>query len=294
MYVCSTNINKSTNQQINHSNIPMKSKVKLICGAALSALTLICLAETGPKPRIEQADKSIIIPRPAWKHNRGWSEMLTLFQVESLAGIKAPEGINSSWVAQLQASLSGLILEPKSYDNDPKVMVAYGLLGLGNHHGDMLDEARKEQKKYFDSNPPTSGMGLLKSGHSLFNFAVGNTLDTKEKKDAFLTWCLDESEYILWTLSKEEAEVYKNQMWSARDAVSRPGWLESEKAYYEALDKKGETDKFTSAGADGKTDGRKLTCFVFRRCLDGTTNPSEALAYIEKGITAFEKEAARH
>jgi hypothetical protein len=132
-----------------------------------------------------------------------------------------------------------------------------------------------------------------KAAPNFWQMLIGNKFDTAEKKGTFLDWCASESCWILYSLSSEEVRIYSNQMWSAYDAISRPQWLEKEKAYYAELQEKDKVSEFTSSGPDSKTDGRKLVCFVYRRCIDGSTTPEEAAAYMKKAIIHFEK-ATKH
>lgn len=269
----------------------MKTKKIALLFGALASLLLVAFNSTG----IEKPDRSLVIPPPAWKHDGGWNSGLTLFQVESLSGITAADGIDPSWVSWLQTSLCGLVLEPKSYDNDPRVMVAYGLLGNGNHYSDLMNHRVSQRRDYINAQIAAGATkeNAEKSAPSYWKMLIGDKFDTKEKKDSFLAWCMEQSHQVLWTLSKEESEIYTNQMWSAYDAVGRPGWLEKEKAYYAELEKSDKVSQFVISGPDGKTDGRKLVCFIYRRCLDGSTTPEEALTYMKTATAFFEKESQR-
>ncbi len=272
----------------------MKTKfIKLLLGATIAMF----LVSFNIDDDIEKPDRSVIIPPPSFKSgNRSWDSDLTLSQVEQLTRIKPAAGIDESWVSWLQTSLCGLVLEPKTYDNDGRVMVAYGLMGNGNHYSDLMNESQVQRSKIIKAYV-AKGMSkdaAEKASPNYWQMLIGSQFGTKEQKDNFLSWCMENSRYILWTLSKEEARIYTMEMWAAHDSVNRPDWLEKEKSYYNQLESKDKVRDFTLSGPDGKTEGRKLVCFIYRRCLDGSTTPEEAVVYMKKMIQFFEKEAASH
>jgi hypothetical protein len=271
-------------------------KTKHIISILLGVFATLFLVSFAASQEIEKNNRTLVIPPPAWKGQKGWDSDLTLFQIENLSQIKATDGIDESWVSWLQTSLIGLVLEPKTYDNDPQVMTAYGLLGLGNHYSDLMNDRQGQHGKLIKElvSNGVSEEVARNTAPTYWKILIGDKFDTKQKKDTFLAWCMKQSEYILWTLSKEEARIYTKEMYSAYDSVARPDWLEKEKMYYAELQRKDKVSDFTKASYDGKTEGRKLTCFVYRRCLDGSTTPEEAMSYMKLAIRNFELEAASH